>query len=41
MELRYIRKEMLTIALKEDLIVLSRDMVSMNSMNNNLQDPED
>jgi len=40
MELRYIRKEMLTIALKEDLIVLSRDMVSMNSMNNNLQDPE-
>lgn len=40
MQLRYIRKVALTIALKEDLIVLRRDMVSLNSMNADLQDPE-
>src|SRR5690606_31744961 len=40
MQLRYIRKEALTIALKEDLIVLRRDMVSLNSMNADLHDPE-
>lgn len=40
MQLRYIRKVALTIALKEDLIVLRRDMVSLNSMNADLHDPE-
>lgn len=40
MQLRYIRKEAMIIALKEDLIVLRRDMVSLNSMNTDLQDPE-
>ena len=41
MQIRHIRKEALKIALKENLVVLRQDMVSLNQMNRTLDDPEE